>query len=80
MVVDTRNWWPGKHVLVSPAWIAWVSWLQLTVRVTLTRETIRQAPAYDASRPFTRQDELRLLRYYGQSARRDAGVRARQAR
>lgn len=26
MVVDTRNWWPGKKVLVSPQWIKAVSW------------------------------------------------------
>ena len=24
--VATRNWWPGKKVLVSPAWIEGVSW------------------------------------------------------
>jgi hypothetical protein len=24
--VATRNWWPGKKVLVSPAWIERVSW------------------------------------------------------
>ena len=24
--VATRNWWPGKKVLVSPAWIQQVSW------------------------------------------------------
>jgi hypothetical protein len=26
MEVATRNWWPGKKVLVSPAWIDRMSW------------------------------------------------------
>ena len=26
MEVATRNWWPGKKVLVSPSWIRHVSW------------------------------------------------------
>ena len=26
MVVDTKNWWPGKKVLVAPEWIERVSW------------------------------------------------------
>lgn len=71
VVVDTRNWWPGKRVLVSPAWISWVSWLQLNVHVDLPSETIRNAPPYDPRRPFTVEDDVRLLRYYGSGALRD---------
>jgi len=41
MVVDTRNWWPGKHVLVSPRWIESVRWTQSSVVVDLLRETIQ---------------------------------------
>ena len=26
VVVDTRNWWPGKQVLVSPEWMDRVDW------------------------------------------------------
>ena len=26
LVVDTRNWWPGKKVVLSPEWIKTVSW------------------------------------------------------
>jgi hypothetical protein len=26
LVVATRNWWPGKKVLISPKWIESVSW------------------------------------------------------
>ena len=26
LIIDTRNWWPGKKVLISPQWIDRVSW------------------------------------------------------
>jgi hypothetical protein len=28
LVVDTRNWWPGKKVLVSPSWVEEIIWDQ----------------------------------------------------
>jgi len=34
--VATRNWWPGKKVLVSPAWIQKVSWAESNVYVAST--------------------------------------------
>jgi hypothetical protein len=40
LVVDTRNVLPGKRVLVSPARIMWVSWLELKVHIGLSRATI----------------------------------------
>ena len=41
LIVDTRNWWPGKKVLVSPQWIERVGRSESKVFVKLTRETIR---------------------------------------
>jgi hypothetical protein len=49
MVVDTRNWWPGKHVLVPPQWIESVRWPQSSVVVDLLRETIKAGAEYDPS-------------------------------
>jgi len=46
LVVDTRNWWPGKKVLISPRWIERVSWNESKVFVNLSREKIRQSPEY----------------------------------
>ena len=43
--VATRNWWPGKKVLISPAWIERVSWTDSKVYVGLSRETIKDCPA-----------------------------------
>jgi hypothetical protein len=46
IVVDTRNWWPGKRVLMEPESIDLVIWEQARVVVKLTREEIRQRPEY----------------------------------
>jgi hypothetical protein len=42
MVVDTRNWWPGKKVVISPEWIENVSWTDSTVYVEPTRGAIKK--------------------------------------
>ena len=63
--VATRNWWPGKKVLVSPAWIERVSWIDSIVNVGLSRETIRSGPEYTTSMPITREYENQLYAHYG---------------
>src|SRR5436190_19840649 len=65
LVVDTRNWLPGKHVLVSPEWVEDVSWTDRAVRVGLSRAQVKGAPEYDRDRPVERDYERRLYEYYG---------------
>jgi hypothetical protein len=64
--VATRNWWPGKKVLVSPAWIERVSWTDSKVFACLTRKAIHEAPEYVDSKPITRAYEHQLYLHYGQ--------------
>jgi hypothetical protein len=63
--VATRNWWPGKKVLVSPAWIESVSWTDSSVYVALSREAIKSAPEYFEPTRITREYEDRLHLHYG---------------
>ena len=49
LIINTRNWWPGKEVLVSPKLIERVSWDASKVFVNLTRESIMQSPEYTES-------------------------------
>jgi hypothetical protein len=63
--VATKNWWPGKHVLVSPAWIDRVSWAESKVFTGLTRGVIQSAPEYIESRTIAREYEDRLYSHYG---------------
>lgn len=65
MIVDTRNWLPGKKVLVSPDWIDQVSWADSTVYVDVSRDRIKTSPEYDPSRPIEREYESSLWDYYG---------------
>jgi hypothetical protein len=64
MVVDTRNWLPGKHVLVSPTWIREVDWAGSRVHVDLSREVVTNSPAFDPDVPLERAYEDRLFRHY----------------
>jgi hypothetical protein len=51
LIVDTRNWWPGKKVALSPEWIKTVSWADSRVHVDLQREEIKAAPEYERADP-----------------------------
>jgi hypothetical protein len=64
IVIDTRNWWPGKKILVSPQWIERVSWDEAKVFVNLSRETIKQSPEYKEASLLTRDYETSLHRHY----------------
>jgi hypothetical protein len=63
--VATKNWWPGKKVLVSPAWIERMNWPDSKVYAGLSREAIQSAPEYIESTPITREYENRLYAPYG---------------
>lgn len=63
--VATRNWWPGKKVLVSPAWIQRVEWTDSKVCVDLSRDAIKKAPEFVESTRITREYEERLYLHYG---------------
>ncbi|MEJ2560932.1 MAG: PRC-barrel domain-containing protein [Anaerolineae bacterium] len=41
LVINTRNWLPGKKVLVAPQWVDRVSWLGSKVFVDLPRVSFR---------------------------------------
>jgi sporulation protein YlmC with PRC-barrel domain len=64
LVVDTRNWWPGNKVLISPKWIERVSWNESKVFVNLTREKIKHSPEYTEESLPTRDYETKLHRHY----------------
>jgi hypothetical protein len=63
-VVDTRNWLPGRHVLISTDWIDRVSWQERKSYVALTRDEVRNSPEYDAA-SFSDAEQEALHRHYG---------------
>lgn len=65
LVVNTSNWWVGHKVLIAPQWIEAVNWSDQTVTVDLSRESVKEAPPYDATQVVKRQSESRLYSHYG---------------
>jgi hypothetical protein len=65
MVVDTRNWLPGKKVLVSPQQIEQVDWARRQVQVDLPREMIKNSLEYDPAQPVNRELAKREYDFLG---------------
>jgi sporulation protein YlmC with PRC-barrel domain len=63
IVVDTRNWLPGKKVLIAPRWIERVSWDDSKVYVNLSREAIKSGPEYHPD-ALNREYEGKLYDHY----------------
>jgi len=64
LIVDTKDFWPGKHVLISPQWIERVSWDESKVFVNLSAEAIKKGPEYTKESLITRDFETRLHSHY----------------
>jgi hypothetical protein len=64
VVVDPKNWWLGKHVLISPHWIDRFDWPRQKVHVQVKRDAIKSAPEYDPGLVLTRDDEAAMFRHY----------------
>jgi sporulation protein YlmC with PRC-barrel domain len=68
LIVDTRNWLPGRKVVVSPQWLERIDWAGETVTLGQTREQIRNSPEYDPQMTLDRGFEERLHRHYERTA------------
>lgn len=64
LVIDTRNWWPGKRVVIAPQWIERVGWHDAQVHVRLTRAAIKGSPEYDPEAPVAEEYGRRLEDHY----------------
>jgi hypothetical protein len=63
--VATQNWWPGKKVLLAPAWVEAVSWVNSKVFVGVSQQAIKTCEEYLDGTPITREYENRLYFHYG---------------
>lgn len=65
IVVDTRNWLPGRSVLVSPEWVGGISWEAREVWIEVAKDAIEDSPPFDPSAPVNREYEVQMYDYYG---------------
>jgi len=65
IVVDTRNWLPGRKVLIAPSWVTGVDWLDEKVAVKVTRDKVKGSPEYAPDKEIDRRYEHDLHTWYG---------------
>ena len=66
--VDTRNWLPGKKVLLQIMRIDHIGWAERSVTVMLAKQAIESAPPYDPLKLITPAYEVQLFKHYGTQA------------
>jgi hypothetical protein len=56
LVIDTRNWLRGTHVLVAPAAVSGIDWSSGEVRLRVTREQVRTSRAWQSEAALPEKD------------------------
>jgi len=81
LVVSTSKWWGGHDVLIAPEWIDDINWSEGRFVVELSRQAIKESPAYDSARPLTRELETGTCKHYGRDGywSREVGQAASRA-
>jgi hypothetical protein len=64
VIVNTSNWWLGHEVIIAPAWIDDVDWLESKLSLDLTRQSIKDSPPYDPNVPLSREHEAGIHAHY----------------
>jgi sporulation protein YlmC with PRC-barrel domain len=65
MMVDTSNWWMGKHVLISPYAVADISWSANEISLNISKESVKSSPPWDPAKLISEAEEQGLHRHYG---------------
>ncbi len=65
LIVDTRNWWPGAHVLMSPYAVRSIEWGDHEIRLNVSREQVKASPPWDPVEVVEQAYERRLHDHYG---------------
>ena len=71
LVVDTKNWWPGKKVLISPGAAQEIDWSSDLVKLEVDRQMIKSAPPYDSATTVDAAYERSVHDHYGDDPRCD---------
>lgn len=64
LVVDTGSWLSSRKVLVSPMAVTQPNWAEKSLRVSMTKEQVKNSPDVDTEKPVSRQHEIQHLTYY----------------
>jgi uncharacterized protein YrrD len=64
-VVDTSNWWFGKHVLIAPHAVQSIEWSDRHVQIDVSRKQVEESPPWDPLVAFDEVYAKRLHTHYG---------------
>ena len=64
-IVDTRNWWFGQRVLISPMAVKTIDWFDRHVELDVSREVVKASPPWDPLVAFNDDYVRRLHKHYG---------------
>ncbi|MDE2514984.1 MAG: hypothetical protein KGL12_03055 [Rhodospirillales bacterium] len=67
VVVDTKNWWPGRKVLIAPHVVRDIDWADKKLHLAFDRQKVKDSPAYDP-------DATKLDRPYDDAYRNYYGI------
>jgi hypothetical protein len=65
LIADTRNWWPGQHVLLSPYAVNSIDWARREAVLDVSRAQVKGSPPWNPTDIINRIYEERLHGYYG---------------
>jgi sporulation protein YlmC with PRC-barrel domain len=63
LIIDTKNWWPGQHVLISPYAVRKISWPHHQIELAVTRDQIKASPPWKPIEMIGQAYEERLQTY-----------------
>jgi sporulation protein YlmC with PRC-barrel domain len=71
LIVDTKNWWPGAKVLISPRSVRVIDWTNGLINLDIDRQRVKSSPAYDPSMTVDRLYEKRFHSHYDEVGAKD---------
>ena len=63
LIVDTKNWWPGEHVLMSPYAVREIRWSDREIRLNVDREKVKGSPPWSPTSMIGEAYGKRLYAY-----------------
>jgi hypothetical protein len=64
IVVDTKVWWFGQQVLLSPVGVRDIAAVDHAIHVKISREQVKSSPPWDPSEQIHQDYERRLQQHY----------------
>ena len=64
ITVDTRNWWPGERVLISPRSVREIDWAGRLIHLDIDRQKVKGSPSYHPSSTVDGVYEEKFQSYY----------------